>query len=116
MRTPLLFAGLLLAATLTFELPAAAGLSHEDAMESVSSEIVLPAAVPGGMLAKSCASCPTRSLQLTGATQFLVGTQLVSLAELRRQFSSARYPVLVTLQPDSSIVARIVITGAAYAQ
>jgi hypothetical protein len=116
MKTNAFIAGLLGALALGCAIPAVAGLSREDAMEAMSSDLVLPASAPGGALARSCASCPTRSLQLTSASQYFAGTQPITLAELRRRFATGRFPVLVAVQPDTSIVSRIVITGDAYSR
>jgi hypothetical protein len=110
------FAGLLAALALSCALPAVAGLSREDAIEAMSSDLLLPTTAPGGMLARSCPTCRTQSLQLTSGSQYFAGAQPITLAELRRRFASGRFPVLVATRPDSSIVARIVITGDAYSR
>lgn len=116
MRINPILVGALLAATLTLSSPARAALSLEDAMEAQSTDLVLPAAVPGVLAARSCSSCPLRNLQLSASSRFFIGSQAISLSELRRQFTSGRLPVLVALKPDSNIVTRIVITNGAHTQ
>ena len=110
MRIANVFVSLYCAAALAAALPATAASSLEDAIESYSPGITLPAAVPGGMLNKSCPACQTQSLQVTSGSRFYVGKEPVSLAELQRRFNSGRYNVFIGLIPNTSIVRRIVIT------
>ena len=116
MRIHLILIGATLAMTVALVSPAKAALSLEDAVETLSTNLVLPAAVPGVLSAKSCSSCPSRDLQVTASSRYFSGNQPISFSELRRRLGSGRYPVLLALKPDSHIVARIVITGDAYTQ
>ena len=104
------------AVTLAVADSARAARSLEDAVEAQSSDLLLPATVPGTLSAKSCSSCPLRTLQLTSSSQYFNGNHAIAFGELRRLLGSGRYPVLLALKPDSSVVTRVVITGGAYAK
>lgn len=50
----------------------------EQAIEIATSQLRLPDRVPAPLLARPCPECPSRSLQLTTATRFLIGKETVT--------------------------------------
>lgn len=87
-------------------------LPAEQAVESSTGLIVLPASVPATVSVTGCAECKANLLQVTGKTRFFVGKQQVDLKRLR-QFVSASPTtgIYVFFEAASKTITRIVVDG-----
>jgi hypothetical protein len=84
----------------------------EQVIEASSADVRLPDRVPATMFARSCAECPTRSLQLTQATQFFVGREAVTQAEFNRRAEQTTRMLGIFFDGKTSEVTRLVAFGA----
>lgn len=87
----------------------AAELPIEEAVETDSKLLSVPTAV-GRIVARECVGCPEHYLELTGDTQFFLGSRALSFAEFSEAMKRpAQQPVVVLYRPEAKTVTRIVI-------
>ena len=82
--------------------------------ELEASTITLPTTDPGLLTALPCSSCKSLVLSTTGATQYRIGEQTVTLADMRRAFQM--HPgaaVVVHVGDDFKTVLRVVLPESA---
>lgn len=86
----------------------------EDGIESTSRLTQLPSVTQGAILARSCSKCPLQTFHLTAASRLFVGSEEVSLADLRQFFSGRdEFNLIIATTPGSQNVTRIVVQGLA---
>lgn len=111
MRIKVLSVFALLAAVLSG--PAHAILTAtEQAIETSTRSISLPASATGVIVAKPCPACAPAVLRMTASTRFVVGKTPVSLAQLQKFIATGGERGMVVLyDPRLKTVTRIVVDG-----
>jgi hypothetical protein len=107
-----LFALVLLAAGSLAALPAAAVpflQTAEQAIETTSSDVALPASVPSTVLVPGCATRCPGSLAVTAQTQFFLGRKPVTAQALRQYALGKRVGVTLFYDPAKKTLTRVVV-------
>lgn len=87
--------------------------SLEDAIESSTDAVILPASDAGALTLKNCEPpCAMRSIQLVEASRFFVGSTQVTYQQFSDYVHSngPRF-LMVFHQPDRPIVTRLMVSG-----
>jgi hypothetical protein len=107
------FATLAVLATVALSGPAYAVLiAAEEAIETSTLGISLPANAQGVIVAKLCPTCEVSVLRVTAETRFLVGKTAVSLAELQKYVATtSAHGMVVLYDPRVHTVTRIIVKG-----
>lgn len=87
--------------------------SLEEAIETSTEAVLLPTSIPGTLTFKNCiAPCATQSLDVSAATQFMVGSTTVSLAEFRDFTANTDSQFLMVFhKPGERTVTRVLAFG-----
>lgn len=87
--------------------------SLEDAIESTTDDVLLPASQPGTLTFRNCVEpCKLRALQVSAQTTFFVGDTQVTLAELNAYLRGAgQRSLMVFRQPDQATATRVRVAG-----
>ena len=87
--------------------------SLEEAIETSTDAVLLPLSVPGTLTFKNCtAPCAIQSLEVSAATQFMVGATAVSVAEFRSYVEQTGEQFLMVFhKPGERSVTRVVAFG-----
>jgi hypothetical protein len=81
----------------------------EDGHEFDAGTMTLPSVVGGQLVVKGCAECQTLTFSLTDSTHYFIGTQQVSLGELKSHVAAHPSAAVLVVTPKSQkVVSRIV--------
>ena len=83
----------------------------EESIESDSTNLTLPSTTTGTAIVRGCSSCPSKIVQLTTASRFLLGANEVSYEEFRKRVGDGRYRLVAVYlkKTDENKVTRIVV-------
>jgi hypothetical protein len=87
--------------------------SLEDAIESSTDAVILPASQPGTLTFRDCADpCKLRALEVNAQSRFFVGSSQVTLAEFNAYVRRTGPQFLMVFhQPDRTNVTRLMVYG-----
>jgi hypothetical protein len=109
-KVKLLIAAALLATTMVA--PAAADAPIGTANEIIANAYDFPSGATGTLEIKGCKACATLRFQITAATEFFIGNERVSLAQLRAAFAADPHALtLLKLAEDRRDVTLIFISA-----
>jgi hypothetical protein len=103
---------LLAAVCLTATAAAMAGArSLERPMETTTEAVSLPESLPGSIDARGCLTCQSMRLEVPATARLFVGTDAVTIKELRQFSLGKRYNMTIFYELDRPVVRRIVVEG-----
>ena len=105
-----------LLAALTFLVPAQGAEQPtlqvlEQAIEVASADIRLPDRIPATLFARSCETCPQKSLQVTQATGFFLGKNAVTQTEFTLEVQRSAPTLGIFYDGKTSEITRLVAFG-----
>lgn len=84
----------------------------EEGIESTSRLTQLPSVPQGAVLSRTCRTCPLLTFRLSAESRLYVGSEQVSLADLRQFFTGRdEFNLIIATTPGSQTVTRIVVQG-----
>ena len=81
----------------------------EDAFESSTELVILPAGGVGNLIVRECGTCKTITLLANARTRAFVGNQEVPFDEMRSLAESLTAPVYVFYTADDKLVTRVIL-------